>query len=131
MSTIEETLQIPSNRWDEAASRQNPALEGLVYRSNLLGSDRTIANIYGCNTSAKRVEVDHLGRPTEVLWVKGSGSDLATVTEQGFAGLRLAELLPLLERDKMSDEDMIEYLAKSTFALGRPRQSIETLLHAF
>jgi rhamnulose-1-phosphate aldolase/alcohol dehydrogenase len=131
MSTIKETLRIPKNRWNDAAAQQTPALEGLVYRSNLLGSDRTIANIYGCNTSAKRVEVDHLGRPTEVLWVKGSGSDLATVTEQGFAGLRLAELLPLLERDKMSDEDMIEYLAKSTFALGRPRQSIETLLHAF
>ncbi len=131
MSIIEETLQIPQNRWDEAVAQQKPALEGLVYRSNLLGSDRTIANIYGCNTSTKRVEQDHLGRPTEVLWVKGSGSDLATVTEKGFAGLRLAELLPLLERTKMTDEDMIEYLAHSTFALGRPRQSIETLLHAF
>ena len=131
MSTIEKTLRIPENRWNDAAAQQKAALEGLVYRSNLLGSDRTIANIYGCNTSAKRVETDHLGRPTEVLWVKGSGSDLATVTEQGFAGLRLAELLPLLERDNMSDEDMIDYLAKSTFAPGRPRQSIETLLHAF
>jgi rhamnulose-1-phosphate aldolase/alcohol dehydrogenase len=131
MSTIEETLRIPKNRWDDAAAQQNPALEGLVYRSNLLGSDRTIANIYGCNTSCKRVELDHMGRPTEVLWVKGSGSDLATVTEKGFAGLRLAELLPLVERESMSDEDMIDYLSHSTFALGRPRQSIETLLHAF
>lgn len=129
--TTEQKLKIPPSLWDDQAAGQLPDLDGLVYRSNLLGRDRSIANIYGCNTALKRMERDHMGRPTEVLWVKASGSDLATVTEKGFAGLRLADILPLLEREKMTDEEMIEYLSASTFALGRPRQSIETLLHAF
>lgn len=116
---------------DDEAAQKLPDLEGLVYRSNLLGQDRTIANIYGCNTAVKRVEKDHMGRPTEVLWVKASGSDLATVTEKGFAGLKLAEVTPLLERESMTDEEMLDYLSKCIFAPGRPRQSIETLLHAF
>jgi rhamnulose-1-phosphate aldolase/alcohol dehydrogenase len=124
-------LIIPPDLWDAGEARQLPDLDGLVYRSNLLGRDRSIANIYGCNTALKRVERDHLGRETEVLWVKGSGSDLATVTEKGFAGLKLAEILPLLERQSMSDEEMLDYLARCNFAPGRPRQSIETLLHAF
>jgi len=130
MST-EQQLRIPPSLWDEATAQQLPDLNGLVYRSNLLGRDRTIANIYGCNTSVKLMETDHLGRPTEVLWVKASGSDLATVTEKGFAGLKLAEIVPLLERDSMTDEEMLDYLSKCTFAIGRPRQSIETLLHSF
>lgn len=129
--TTEQKLKIPPSLWDDQAAGQLPDLDGLAYRSNLLGRDRSIANIYGCNTALKRMERDHMGRPTEVLWVKASGSDLATVTEKGFAGLRLADILPLLEREKMTDEEMIEYLSASTFALGRPRQSIETLLHAF
>ncbi len=129
--TTESELKIPPSLWDGQEAEQRPELDGLVYRSNLLGRDRSIANIYGCNTAVKRMELDHLGRPTEVLWVKASGSDLATVTEKGFAGLRLSEILPLLEREKMSDEEMLDYLAACTFALGRPRQSIETLLHAF
>ncbi|HBY96329.1 MAG TPA: bifunctional rhamnulose-1-phosphate aldolase/short-chain dehydrogenase, partial [Chloroflexi bacterium] len=122
---------MPQNLWNPEAAMKLPALDGLVYRSNLLGQDRSVVNIYGGNTSAKLVEVDHLGREVEVLWVKGSGSDVATITEHGFAGLRLAEILPLMEREAMSDEEMVEYLSHCTHALNRPRQSIETLLHAF
>jgi rhamnulose-1-phosphate aldolase/alcohol dehydrogenase len=107
------------------------ALGGLVYRSNLLGRDRRVVNIYGGNTSAKLSEIDHMGREVRVLWVKGSGSDVATITVNGFAGLRLDEMLPLLQRDTMSDEEMIAYLSRCTFMPDRPRQSIETLLHAF
>ena len=54
-------------------------LEALVYRSNLLASDRAIVNFGGGNTSVKLREADHAGRETTVLWVKGSGSDLATI----------------------------------------------------
>ncbi|MEZ4658543.1 MAG: bifunctional aldolase/short-chain dehydrogenase [Caldilineaceae bacterium] len=122
---------MPQNLWDEAEARLNPALDGLVYRSNLLGRDRAVVNIYGGNTSVKLNEKDHLGRDVKVLWVKGSGSDVATIAEKGFAGLRLLEILPLMQRAAMSDEEMVEYLSHCTHALGRPRQSIETLLHAF
>ncbi len=54
-------------------------LDALVYRSNLLASDRSIVNFGGGNTSVKMREIDHTGRETTVLWVKGSGSDLATI----------------------------------------------------
>ncbi|HLE53071.1 MAG TPA: bifunctional aldolase/short-chain dehydrogenase [Anaerolineales bacterium] len=122
---------MPRNLWNEEEAQKRPELDGLVYRSNLLGRDRRVVNVYGGNTSAKIMETDHLGRPVEVLWVKGSGSDVADITEQGFAGLRLAEITPLIARQAMSDEEMVAYLSHCTHALNRPRQSIETLLHAF
>ncbi|MFN8482447.1 MAG: SDR family oxidoreductase [Anaerolineae bacterium] len=122
---------MPQNLWNQQELEKNAALDGLVYRSNLLGRDRSIVNIYGGNTSAKLMEVDHLGRAVAVMWIKASGSDVATIREPGFAGLRLAEIMPLLARDALSDDEQIAYLTRCTFAPGRPRQSIETLLHAF
>jgi len=116
--------------WD-AAKVPDGALAQLVYRSNLLGANRAVANYGGGNTSTKCTERDHSGREIEVLWVKGSGSDLATMTASGFTGLRMAEILPLFERDEMSDEEMVAYLSRCQLAPEMPRSSIETLLHAF
>jgi rhamnulose-1-phosphate aldolase/alcohol dehydrogenase len=107
------------------------ALDQLVLRSNLLGADRAVANFGGGNTSVKAREVDHAGRAIDVLWVKGSGSDLATMDASGFTGLRLEEILPLFEREAMSDEEMVAYLSRCQLAPSMPRCSIETLLHAF
>jgi rhamnulose-1-phosphate aldolase/alcohol dehydrogenase len=122
---------MPQNRWNEADKQQLSALDGLVYRSRLLGSDRTVVNIFGGNTSAKTIEHDHVGREVQVLWVKGSGSDVATIGEGGFAALRMPDIAPLIQRAEMSDEEMVAYLNRSVFLQDRPRQSIETLLHAF
>ena len=122
---------LPPNRWSESDAPVGDGLSTLAYRSRLLGGDRTLVNIYGGNTSTKSVEIDHLGRQVTVLWVKGSGSDIADITERGFAGLKLDEVEPLFTRSSMSDEEMIAYLDRTTFESGRPRQSIETLLHAF
>jgi len=119
------------NRWNDADAPEGDGLASLTYRSNLLGADRTLVNIYGGNTSTKSVEKDHLGRDVTVLWVKGSGSDIASITARGFAGLKLDEVLPLFERPGMSDEEMTAYLDRTAFEPSRPRQSIETLLHAF
>ena len=66
-----------------------------------------------------------------MLWVKGSGTDLATITTEGFAGLRLDELLPLRELAEMDDATMVEYLLRCGLRPDQPRPSIETLLHAF
>src|SRR5256886_8167872 len=106
-------------------------LAQLVVRSRKLGADRSICNWGGGNTSAKADEVDFRGRPARILWVKGSGSDLATVTEASFTGLYLDDILPLLERERMSDAEMVDYLAHCFYEPGRPRPSIETLLHGF
>ena len=124
---------VPSiaNRWDAAQLADLSPIAALAYRSNLLGADRTVANFGGGNTSSKVTETDHTGREIEVLYVKGSGSDLATITERGFTSYRLAETLPLLLRDQMTDQEMVAYLAKCQTAPDMPRGSIETLLHAF
>jgi rhamnulose-1-phosphate aldolase/alcohol dehydrogenase len=106
-------------------------LAQLVARSRRLGADRSVCNWGGGNTSAKADEIDFRGRAARILWVKGSGSDLATVTEASFSGLFLDDVLPLLERERMSDTEMVEYLAHCFYEPGRPRPSIETLLHGF
>jgi len=124
-------IPAPVGGWDESAVEGLSTLEGLVYRSHLLGADRALANVGGGNTSAKEIVLDHAGRDLTVLWVKGSGTDLATVTAAGFAGLRLDELLPLRERSAMSDAEMVDYLLRSALRPDQPRPSIETLLHAF
>lgn len=122
---------MPQNLWKDVDAARLPDLEGLVYRSNLLGMDRAVVNIYGGNTSSKIVMTDHIGRSVEVLAVKASGSDVQTIKEKGFALLRMEEIRPLFERDAMTDEEMVAYLERTVFEPGRPRQSIETLLHAF
>ena len=106
-------------------------LAQLVARSRKLGADRSICNWGGGNTSAKADEVDFRGRRARILWVKGSGSDLASVTEASFTGLYMADVLPLLDRERMSDSEMVDYLAHCFYEPGRPRPSIETLLHGF
>ncbi|WP_438447576.1 bifunctional aldolase/short-chain dehydrogenase [Gorillibacterium sp. sgz5001074] len=121
-----------ANRWSkESASELKKGLEELVYRSNLLGSDRSVANWGGGNTSMKTTVQDFRGRPVEVMYVKGSGSDLATMKAQHFTGLRLDDIGPLFEREEMSDEEMVAYLANCMIDPKHPRASIETLLHAF
>jgi rhamnulose-1-phosphate aldolase/alcohol dehydrogenase len=103
----------------------------LVRRSNLLGSDRTIANQGGGNTSMKGLAIDHAGREVSVVWVKASGADLASIKEPGFPALGLDDLLLLQERNEMSDEEMLEYIRRCALDSNAPRSSIETLLHAF
>ena len=124
-------IPAPVSKWDDEAAGGLELLEGLVYRSNLLGADRALANQGGGNTSAKTTVVDHTGRSVRALFVKGSGTDLATITVSGFPGLRLDDLLPLRERTEMDDAEMVDYLLRSALKPDQPRPSIETLLHAF
>jgi rhamnulose-1-phosphate aldolase/alcohol dehydrogenase len=124
-------IPAPANRWDAGAAATLTGIDEVVYRSNLLGADRSLANRGGGNTSAKGVTTDHAGRETRTLWVKGSGTDLATITAAGFAALRLDDLLPLRGRESMDDAEMVDYLVRSGLRPDQPRPSIETLLHAF
>lgn len=119
-------------QWTSPASGvPTDALAELVHRSGLLGSDRSVCNWGGGNTSSKGTAKDFRGHETTVLHVKGSGSDLAGCTTQNFATLTLAPILELLERTAMTDQEMVDYLAHCTLHPGGPRPSIETLLHAF
>lgn len=122
---------MPKNRWNTQEAKKLQGLNELVYRSNLLGMDRTICNWGGGNTSMKTVEKDFRGREVSIMWVKGSGSDLATAEAKNFTALRLDDVQPLIEREDMSDEEMVEYLTHCMLDSRHPRMSIETLLHAF
>ncbi|TDQ38275.1 bifunctional aldolase/short-chain dehydrogenase [Aureibacillus halotolerans] len=117
--------------WEAKQAPVTVGLKELVYRSNILGQDRSVANWGGGNTSMKMVEKDFRGRDVNVMYVKGSGSDLATMGESHFTGLRIDDIAPLKDRDEMTDEDMVAYLSHCMVNSAHPRASIETLLHAF
>src|SRR6266478_2356557 len=99
------------SRWsDSDADECADPLATRVYTSRLLGADPQLVMHGGGNTSVKIREADMFGEPVDVLYVKGSGSDLATVTEQGFAPVRLDHLLRLAELDDLTDAHMAEQL---------------------
>ena len=82
--------------WDDTKAASLDAVGRLIYRSNLLGSYQRITNTGGGNTSAKIVEKDPLsGKPTEVLWVNGSGGDLRTSLRENFSSLYQQKLIDL------------------------------------
>jgi len=128
----EAPLEIGSG-WDDAhAARLSPA-ELLLYRSNLLGSDKRITNFGGGNTSAKIREKDPLtGTETEVLWVKGSGGDLGTMKLDGFATLYMEKFRALEKFYKPgtdNDAAMVPLYAHAAFNLNPRAASIDTPLH--
>src|SRR3954452_16837885 len=130
MSTVTPLIDHVQDLWP-AEGVPEDTLGQVVLASHLLGANRAVSNFGGGNTSAKGVTVDHAGRSVSAMWVKGSGSDLATMGPEHFTPLRLDELLPLMEHGEMSDEDMVAYIARCQLDPAATRASIETLLHAF
>lgn len=122
------------NLWDgsRAAGMSEPEL--LLYRSNLLGSDKRVTNYGGGNTSAKVMQKDPLtGDMVEVLWVKGSGGDVGTIKMDGFSTLYMDKLRALknLYRGVEFEDEMVGYLPHCTFNLNPRAASIDTPLHAY
>jgi rhamnulose-1-phosphate aldolase/alcohol dehydrogenase len=123
-----------ANLWDDAKAAGMSEPERLVYRSNLLGSDKRVTNYGGGNTSSKIMEKDPLtGETVEVLWVKGSGGDVGTIGLDGFATLYMDKLrgLKKLYRGVEHEDEMVGYLPHATFNLNPRAASIDTPLHAF
>ena len=108
----------------------NP-LEELVQRSRAIGADQSLVVYGGGNTSSKGEIHDHLGRRRSVLWVKGSGADMAIAGETDYPALYLEELLALRAMDGLDDETMTDYVTRALVDPASRRPSIETLLHAF
>jgi len=132
MSVASPIVATVADQWSDAeAAHAATTLDEVLLASHLLGANRALANFGGGNTSAKGTATDHVGREVRAIWVKGSGSDLATMSAKDFTPLRLDEIEPLLGRDEMSDEDMVAHLARCQLDPAAPRSSIETLLHAF
>ncbi len=117
------------NLWRDDEARGLAGVDRLVYRSRLIGREPRLVLWGGGNTSLKQTESDFRGRDVRVLRIKRSGADLRSVGPGDFPGIRLDDLEPLLRRDEMSDEKLIDYLAHCTMEPNSPRPSIETLLH--
>lgn len=117
--------------WSEADAAAFPGAVGeLVYGSRLIGADPALVLHGGGNTSVKSVVEDVTGTPVEVLHIKGSGWDLATIEPAGFAPLRLDRLRELLTVPVLSDRQMMNELRCACLDSAAPDPSVETLLHA-
>jgi rhamnulose-1-phosphate aldolase/alcohol dehydrogenase len=135
MPEVRETAHL-KDLWDESQAGQLGAdqLALLRYRSNLLGADLRITNFGGGNTSSKLELPDPFtGQPARVLAVKGSGGDLGSIKESGFALLYLDKLQQLrqLYRGEQYEDEMVPYYPLAAFGENRVAASIDTPLHAF
>ncbi|PRX53790.1 bifunctional aldolase/short-chain dehydrogenase [Flagellimonas meridianipacifica] len=103
-----------------------------LYRSNILGADLRITNYGGGNTSCKTIEKDPLtNQEVEVMWVKGSGGDIGTLTPQGIAGLYTERLRDLkgVYRGLEHEDEMVALFNHCLFDLNSKAPSIDTPLH--
>jgi rhamnose utilization protein RhaD (predicted bifunctional aldolase and dehydrogenase)/NAD(P)-dependent dehydrogenase (short-subunit alcohol dehydrogenase family) len=117
-----------------AASLEKDELALLRYRSNLLGADLRITNFGGGNTSSKIDLLDPFtGKTVKVLAVKGSGGDLGSIKELGFALLYMDRLesLKSLYKGEAREDDMVGFYPLSAFGESKVAASIDTALHAF
>lgn len=125
------------NLWSENKARA--VLEGQpdadlalnVYATQLLGGNPDLVLHGGGNTSVKTTIMDIHGEPVEVLHVKGSGREMATIEATGFAALRLAPLANLASLEALSDAQMASQLKAAMLDASQPMPSVETLVHAF
>lgn len=120
--------------WDEAeaAKRAGDEVALFIYRSNLLGTDLRITNYGGGNTSCKTIEKDPLnGEETEVMWIKGSGGDIGTLTRAGVAGLYTDRLRALknVYRGLEHEDEMVGLFYHCIYDLDSRAPSIDTPLH--
>ncbi|MET0089402.1 MAG: class II aldolase/adducin family protein [Candidatus Thiodiazotropha sp.] len=101
-----------------------------VYSSRLLGSDPSLVLHGGGNTSLKANLTDLFGDEQPVLYVKGSGWDLASIEAEGFTPLRMDHLLRLAQLDHLSDSEMVNQLKTHQISASAPAASVESILHA-
>lgn len=122
------------DRWDASRAATLKPEELLLYRSNLLGSDKRVTNYGGGNTSSKLAMTDPLtGGSVEVLWVKGSGGDVGSMKLDGFATLYMDKLRGLrrVYPGVAGEDAMVALFNHCTFNLNPRAPSIDTPLHAF
>ena len=116
-------------RYAEAGVGEDLALR--TYSARLLGAEPRLVLHGGGNTSVKTVQRDFFGEIVDVLCVKGSGWDLASIEPPGHPAVRLAPLTGLRALNRLSDEDMVSAQRQLLLDPAAPNPSVETLLHAF
>jgi len=119
------------NLWtDKEAKNYKTDLALRVFSSRLLGRDPSLVLHGGGNTSVKITEKNILGVEEEILYVKGSGWDLISIDEPGFAPVRLKHLVDLAELETLSDPQMVNELKTNMINATAPTPSVEAILHA-
>lgn len=136
MKETTQTFNHVSYLWNEekAKSLGDDQVELLIYRSNILGADLRITNYGGGNTSCKTMEKDPLtGKEVEVMWVKGSGGDIGTLTKSGLAGLYVDKLRALegVYKGIEQEDEMVGLFNHCIYDLDSKAPSIDTPLHAY
>ncbi len=117
--------------WDDRSAEQYQGDLALrVYTSRLLGRDPSLVLHGGGNTSVKIREKNLVGEEEDILYVKGSGWDLETIAEAGFAPVRMPHLLKLAQLPALSDSQMVNELKTQMTRASAPAPSVETILHA-
>lgn len=122
--------------WEDqkAAELAGDEIGLFLYRSNILGRDLRITNFGGGNTSCKTIEKDPLtGEEVEVMWIKGSGGDLGTLTRKGIAGLYMERMhdLKRIYRGLDFEDEMVDLYLRCLYDLDSKAPSIDTALHGF
>ena len=113
----------------EAQKAGNDLLKLRIYTSRLLGQDPDLVLHGGGNTSVKIREKNIFGEEEEILYVKGSGWDLATIEAPGFAPIRMEPLLRLAQLDELSDMEMVRNCRMAMTNPSAPNPSVEAILH--
>jgi rhamnose utilization protein RhaD (predicted bifunctional aldolase and dehydrogenase)/NAD(P)-dependent dehydrogenase (short-subunit alcohol dehydrogenase family) len=117
--------------WDDREAKQYEGDLALrVYTSRLLGRDPSLVLHGGGNTSVKIRAKNLVGESEDILYVKGSGWDLETIAEAGFAPVRMPHLLKLAQLPTLSDSQMVNELKTQMTRASAPAPSVETILHA-
>ena len=101
-----------------------------VYTSRLLGRDSSLVLHGGGNTSVKSTATNLFGEVEDILYVKGSGWDLATIEAEGFAPVKMDMLLKMAELKELNDPDMVKYQRLAMTNPSAPNPTVEAILHA-
>lgn len=114
----------------EAKKLNNDPLKLRVYTSRLLGKEEDLVLHGGGNTSVKTRERNIFGEEEDIIYVKGSGWDLATIEEAGFAPVKLKTLLQMAALEELNDSEMVKYQRMAMTNPSAPTPSVEAILHA-
>ncbi|MGI9543264.1 MAG: class II aldolase/adducin family protein, partial [Cyclobacteriaceae bacterium] len=118
--------------WNETEAKKfnNDPLKLRVYTSRLLGQEEDLVLHGGGNTSVKVSEKNIFGQDEDILYVKGSGWDLGTIEEAGFAPVKMSTLLQMAQLDALNDMDMVKNQRAAMTNPSAPNPSVEAILHA-
>lgn len=115
---------------DTEVKKYKTDLDLRVYTSRLLGQDSSLVLHGGGNTSVKSTATNLFGEIEDILYVKGSGWDLATIEAEGFAPVKMDMLLKMAELKELNDRDMVKYQRLAMINPSAPNPSVEAILHA-